>query len=82
MPNPLTVLVAGASGRFGGICEVLLERGHNVRAMTRTPTSARAERLRTAGAEVVAGDFDEPTTMSAAMGGVDAVFASGTMHGA
>jgi uncharacterized protein YbjT (DUF2867 family) len=74
------VVVAGASGRFGGICEVLLVRGHAVRALTRTPTSATADRLRAAGVEVVTGDFDQPTTLSAAMGGVDAVFASGTLH--
>jgi uncharacterized protein YbjT (DUF2867 family) len=74
------VLVAGATGRLGVIVSTLLARGHAVRAMTRDPRSAAAARLRSAGAEVVFGDFDDPDSMAAAARGSDAVFATGTAH--
>jgi uncharacterized protein YbjT (DUF2867 family) len=74
------VLVAGATGRLGGIVDVLLKRGHHVRAMTRFPDSAAAERVRELGAKVVFGDFDQPDTIAAAATGADAVFATGTAH--
>ena len=45
------VLVAGATGRLGIVADVLLDRGHSVRAMTREPTSSAAARLGAAGAE-------------------------------
>jgi uncharacterized protein YbjT (DUF2867 family) len=76
----LTVLVAGATGRFCGICELLLVRGHEVRAMTRTPSSLRAQDLREHGVDVVTGDFDDPAGLTETMRRVDAVFASGTLH--
>ena len=74
------VLVAGATGRLGVMVDVLLDHGHRVRAMTRDPGSAAAERLRGKGAEVVAGDFDDPTSLELAARKVDAVFATGTAH--
>ena len=76
----MTVLVAGATGRFGGICGLLLERGHRVRALTREPTSPAGQQLRERGAEVVYGDFDDADTLVAAMAGADGVFATGTLH--
>lgn len=75
-----SVLVAGASGRLGVVVDVLLARGHSVRAMTRTVESPAAERLRRIGAEIVLGDFDNPETIEIAASGVDAVFATGTAH--
>jgi uncharacterized protein YbjT (DUF2867 family) len=74
------VLVAGATGRLGVIVDVLLDRGHPVRAMTRDPTSSAAARLRAAGAEVVYGDFDNPESIARAAAGVDAMVATGTAH--
>lgn len=74
------VLVAGATGRLGVIVDVLLDRGHSVRAMTRNPASPAALTLRAAGAEVVHGDFEDPNTIAAAAAGVDAMFATGTVH--
>jgi uncharacterized protein YbjT (DUF2867 family) len=74
------VLVAGATGRFGGICATLVDRGHRVRALTREPTAPAARKLAALGAEVVPGDYDHPGSLRAAMTGVDSVFASGTMH--
>jgi len=76
----MTVLVAGATGRFGGICGLLLERGHRVRALTRQPTSSAGQQLVKQGAEVVYGDFDDADTLVPAMEGVDGLFATGTMH--
>jgi uncharacterized protein YbjT (DUF2867 family) len=74
------VLVLGATGRFGGIAELLLERGHAVRAATRDLGSPAAARLRELGAEPVFADFDAPTSLTVAARGVDGVFASGTAH--
>jgi uncharacterized protein YbjT (DUF2867 family) len=74
------VLVAGATGRFGELVDVLLARGHAVRAMTRDPRCGAAARLRAAGAEIVAGDFDDPDSIATASAGVDALFATGTAH--
>jgi uncharacterized protein YbjT (DUF2867 family) len=74
------ILVAGATGRYGAIAELLLARGHRVRAGARNLDSPRAERLRERGAELAFADFDAPTSLTVAAGGVDAVFASGTAH--
>jgi uncharacterized protein YbjT (DUF2867 family) len=48
--------------------------------MTRDPDSERARRLRQAGAEVVGGDFDDPSSIVGAVAGADAMFAAGTAH--
>jgi uncharacterized protein YbjT (DUF2867 family) len=75
-----TVLVAGATGRLGSIVDLLVARGHRVRAMTRDPESPGAKALRAAGAAPVYGDFDEPRSIAAAAHGATAVFATGTAH--
>ena len=77
---PLRILIAGATGRFGRICALLLEQGHQVRALTRDPGSTAARELAARGAEVVIGDLDDPVSLRAALTGVDGAFASGTMH--
>jgi uncharacterized protein YbjT (DUF2867 family) len=74
------VLVAGATGRFGRIADLLLERGHQVLAGTRDPDSPPAARLRRLGAEPVYADFDDPSSLEASADHADAVFASGTAH--
>lgn len=74
------VLVAGATGRLGAIVDVLLDRGHSVRAMTRNPSSPAAAGLRAAGADVVYGDFDDPDSIARAAAGTEAMFATGTAH--
>jgi uncharacterized protein YbjT (DUF2867 family) len=48
--------------------------------MTRDPRCGAAARLRAAGAEIVAGDFDDPDSIATAAAGVDALFATGTAH--
>lgn len=74
------VLVGGATGRFGGIADLLLARGHPVRAVTRDPARPEAARLAAAGAEIVRADFEDAGSLTAAAAGMDAVFASGTAH--
>jgi uncharacterized protein YbjT (DUF2867 family) len=74
------VLVVGATGRFGTIADLLIERGHSVRAATRDPASPGARRLTDLGAELVFGDYEDVGSLADAAGGADAVFASGTAH--
>jgi uncharacterized protein YbjT (DUF2867 family) len=72
--------VAGATGRLAVLVEILLARGHSVRAMTRQVDSLAAGRLQGLGAEVVYGDFEDPGSIARAADGVDALFATGTAH--
>jgi uncharacterized protein YbjT (DUF2867 family) len=77
----MEVLVAGATGRLGGpVADRLMDHGHQVRALTRHPGSAVAERLRSRGARVVAGDFDDPPSLRRAVAGANAVFVLSTPH--
>ncbi len=77
----MDVLVAGATGRLGGpLADRLIERGHRVRALTRDPSAAPADRLRRRGAHVVAGDLDDPPSLRRAAAGADAVFVLSTPH--
>src|SRR5262245_51715630 len=78
--TPKSVLVAGASGRFGAIVEELLDRGHAVRAGVRNLDTPSAMHLRELGARPLRADYDEPATIEVAAAGVDAVIASGTAH--
>jgi len=77
----MDVLVTGATGRLGGpLADRLMERGHRVRALTRDPEGAPADRLRRRGAHVVAGDLDDPPSLRRAAAGADAVFVLSTPH--
>lgn len=72
------VLVTGAAGGGQGatgrhVAELLLGRGVQVRAFVRK-LDGRAERLRTMGAEVVAGDLRDIAQVAPVMAGVDRVF--------
>jgi uncharacterized protein YbjT (DUF2867 family) len=63
------ILITGATGTNGRlVVQALLTAGHRVRAMVQDPS--RADELRRAGAELVRGDFDTPTTLDAVMAGV------------
>jgi uncharacterized protein YbjT (DUF2867 family) len=74
----MQVLVLGATGRIGRpTAELLLARGHRVRAGVRDPGSSAAAQLRIA---VVRADFDDPASLEAAARGADAVVATGTAH--
>ncbi len=75
----LFVLVTGATGKQGGaVARRLLERGHRVRALTRKAESPAAKALASAGAEIATGNLDDRASLTAAIAGVDAVFAMGT----
>jgi uncharacterized protein YbjT (DUF2867 family) len=74
------VLVIGATGQQGGAtARHLLERDRTVRALVRDPASPAAMALRRAGADLVAGDLDDPTSLRAAMEGAHGVFLVLTM---
>jgi uncharacterized protein YbjT (DUF2867 family) len=79
-PLSRRVLVLGATGRFGGVADGLLSRGHRVRVATRNPAGSRARRLAKVGAELVRADFDDVASLRRAIRGVDTVVASGTVH--
>ena len=79
--DKLTVLVTGATGQQGGaLSEVLLHRGHGVRAFTRNPESPAAQKLKAFGAEIFTGNFDDGSSLEKAVQGTDAVFAMGTPY--
>lgn len=71
------ILVTGAAGAVGGVgrhlTELLLARGHKVRALVRRE-DARAEALRQLGAEVVAGDLTDLTSMHRAIEGCRRIY--------
>lgn len=71
MTQDKKILVVGATGAQGGsVARHLLAGGQfAVRALTRQPDSDRAAGLRAAGAEVVFGDLDDPSSLAAALGG-------------
>src|ERR1700739_2221494 len=73
--NP--ILVTGAAGAVGGVgrtlAELLLARGHKVRALVRREDD-RAEGLRRLGAEVVQGDLTDLTSMHRAIEGCARVY--------
>lgn len=66
------ILVAGATGMLGGeIARRLLAQGQEVRILVRPPSDHAA--LVEAGAQPVLGDFKDPTSLAAAVRGVDTV---------
>ena len=76
MPEKLQpILVFGATGQQGGsVATALLRAGWSVRAFVRDPASSKAAALRSAGAELVKGDFADTGSMRSAMMGAYGVF--------
>ena len=69
------VAVVGATGRQGSaVVRHLLEDGWRVRALTRDPASAAAQRLRDRGAELVRVDTEDLASLRPAFDGADALF--------
>ncbi len=65
----LHVLVTGASGFIGTrLCPALIEAGHSVRAMTRTPEKYTGE------GEPMAGDVSDPDSLTPVLDGIDAAY--------
>jgi len=76
MQQKKTILVTGATGAQGGsVARALLAEGkYRVRGLTRKPGSAAAKALKSAGAEIMYGDFNDFSSLTRAMVGVYGVF--------
>ena len=78
MAGRKTIAVLGATGAQGaGLCEAILgdpDAGFACRAITRNPGSEKARALAVKGAEVVAADLDDVTSLTAAFRGAHGVF--------
>jgi uncharacterized protein YbjT (DUF2867 family) len=69
------VLVVGATGKQGGaVARSLLDRGFQVRALTRDPHKPEVQALDEQGAEVVQGGMDDRSAMDRALEGAYGVF--------
>lgn len=77
MTSKKLIVVLGATGNQGGsVVEVFLqEPGWQVRAITRNPSSSKAQALATSGAEVVKADLNDPSSLIPAFKGAHVIFA-------
>jgi uncharacterized protein YbjT (DUF2867 family) len=71
-----TIAVVGATGQQGGglVRAILADGRVRARALTRDPSSERAQELRALGAEVVFADLDAPATVERAFAGAQGAF--------
>ena len=78
MPQKKLIAVMGATGAQGGglVRSILADRDgpFTARAITRNPTSEKGRALAALGAEVVAGDADDPETLETAFAGADCAY--------
>jgi uncharacterized protein YbjT (DUF2867 family) len=82
MAQELTVVVTGATGRQGGaVARGLLERGHEVRAVTRDPNSSQAKALANAGATLVVASLEDTAAITRVLQGATSLFAMTTPSG-
>ena len=75
--TPVIAVVGATGAQGGGLVRAILqdpERRFTVRAITRKPDSEKARALAAQGAEVVAGDADDPASLDRAFAGVTGVF--------
>jgi uncharacterized protein YbjT (DUF2867 family) len=71
------ILVVGGTGMLGSVVTgKLLERGEQVRVMTRNPQGSTAVGLAKAGAEIVEADLRNPDSLPEALRGVNSVVAA------
>jgi uncharacterized protein YbjT (DUF2867 family) len=69
------ILVCGATGNQGGaVVRSLLDRGFQVRALTRDPQKPQAQVLADQGAEVAQGDMEDRSAMERVLAGVYGIF--------
>lgn len=69
----MQIAVVGASGNTGSaVAQLVLENGHDLRAVVRNPSSC--VNLALNGAEVVTADLDDHESVSSALMGVEAVY--------
>lgn len=77
MASKQTIVVFGATGAQGGsVIDYLLKEGQNfdVRAVTRSASSEKAQALAAKGITVVEGDLTKPETLGAALNGAYGAF--------
>jgi uncharacterized protein YbjT (DUF2867 family) len=75
MAQKLTVVVTGSTGKQGGaVARGLLERGHQVRAITRDVNSSQAKALANAGASLVAASLDDTAAIKKSLEGATSLF--------
>jgi uncharacterized protein YbjT (DUF2867 family) len=79
MSKKLTVVVTGATGKQGGaVVKNLLDRGHEVRAVTRNTASAKASELSNAGVTLVRASLEDTAALTKALEGATSLFAMTT----
>jgi uncharacterized protein YbjT (DUF2867 family) len=79
MTRKLDVVVTGATGKQGGaVARALLERGHAVRAVTRSTDSAKARDLANAGVTLVRASLEDTAALTRALEGATSLFAMTT----
>src|SRR5882672_5303630 len=79
MSQKLAVVVTGGTGKQGGaVVKSLLERGHEVRAVTRRTDSAKARELANAGVTLVRASLEDTAALTKALEGATSLFAMTT----
>ena len=79
MSQKLAVVVTGGTGKQGGaVVKSLLERGHEVRAVTRNTGSAKAKELANAGVTLVRASLEDTAALTKALEGATSLFAMTT----
>ena len=79
MSQKLAVVVTGGTGKQGGaVVKSLLERGHEVRAVTRSPDSVKARELASAGVTLVRASLEDTAGLTKALEGATSLFAMTT----
>jgi uncharacterized protein YbjT (DUF2867 family) len=82
MSQKLVVVVTGATGNQGGaVVRSLLERGHEVRAVTRATDSTKAKELAKAGVTLVRASLEDTSALTKALDGATSLFAMTTPFG-
>jgi uncharacterized protein YbjT (DUF2867 family) len=79
MSQKLAVVVTGGTGKQGGaVVKSLLERGHEVRAVTRNTGSVKAKELANAGVTLVRASLEDTAALTKALQGATSLFAMTT----
>src|SRR5712672_2722405 len=79
MGQKLAVVVTGGTGNQGGaVAKSLLERGHEVRVVTRSTDSAKARELANAGVTLVRASLEDTAALTKALEGATSLFAMTT----
>lgn len=79
MSQKLAVVVTGATGQQGGaVVKNLIERGHEVRAVTRNTDSAKARELANAGVTLVRASLEDTGALAKALEEATSLFAMTT----